>query len=265
MAPSAGAYRFHVFSDDGVRLWIDGQLILDQWRDRSVSESSGEAILEEGKKHDLKLEYYENAGQATVRLLWTVPGHVMEVIPKDRLFPGRVPEAQTSQPPPVTSQPPGVWLSDGSFLARTVFSVNGSSIRFSRSANEPEVALTYAARIHFQEVPKDQVKELDSGRPGLLLKTGDFLDGEMKKFENGSVELSSVLLGLRTIRSNQILAAVFRKVISQEARFEIRTMNRSFYRVNQLQLTGNRLLFLDPPLRGFTENADQLVEIRKMP
>jgi hypothetical protein len=143
--------------------------------------------------------------------------------------------------------------------------VNKSFIRFSRAANEPAVALAYAARVHFQDVPENKVKELDSGRPGLLLNTGDFLDGELTKFENGRVELNSVLLGLRTIRSNQILAAVFRKVVPEEARFEILTKNHSRYRVSHLQVTGNRLQFLDPSLRGFTENADQVTEIRGVP
>lgn len=65
----AGKYRFHVTADDGVRLWIDGAKVLDEWKDGSARELAVEYSLAQGD-HQIKLEYYEHAGDARVQLGW---------------------------------------------------------------------------------------------------------------------------------------------------------------------------------------------------
>lgn len=59
-------------SDDGVRLWIDGELIVDDWFDRAVATSSKPFHFEAGRAYDVRLEYYENGGGAAVSLGWNV-------------------------------------------------------------------------------------------------------------------------------------------------------------------------------------------------
>jgi hypothetical protein len=64
-----GTYRFHVFVDDGVRLWVDGYLLIDAWYDHSLHELTAEHVLSSGE-HTLRLEYYERAFQAQISLWW---------------------------------------------------------------------------------------------------------------------------------------------------------------------------------------------------
>ena len=71
----SGTYEFTAAADDGVRLYINGQLILEDWSDHAVRPKSGRIALEAGKSYDLKMEYYENAGGAAARLGWTKPGN----------------------------------------------------------------------------------------------------------------------------------------------------------------------------------------------
>jgi hypothetical protein len=66
---SEGGYRFYAFSDDGVRLWVDGTLIIDQWRDQGPELAYGDAYLTEGP-HDLQVEYYEGTENAQIRVWW---------------------------------------------------------------------------------------------------------------------------------------------------------------------------------------------------
>lgn len=61
----AGTYRFDVFSDDGIRLWVNNQLIIDQWRDQSDGRFSATINLPGGPV-PLRVEYYENVGRAAV-------------------------------------------------------------------------------------------------------------------------------------------------------------------------------------------------------
>jgi hypothetical protein len=65
----AGTYRFYALSDDGVRVWLDGALIIDRWHDSPSVTYSAQRTLSAGA-HTLRVEYYENGGAAQIRLWW---------------------------------------------------------------------------------------------------------------------------------------------------------------------------------------------------
>lgn len=67
--PLDGSYEFSVESDDGCRLWIGDQLILDKWGERTVKDKATPVLLEAGKMVDIKLEYMEAAGSASLKLI----------------------------------------------------------------------------------------------------------------------------------------------------------------------------------------------------
>ncbi|MFH1229262.1 MAG: LamG-like jellyroll fold domain-containing protein [Candidatus Aenigmatarchaeota archaeon] len=62
---ATGTYTFTVGSDDGVALWIDGNVVLDRWYDRSYTTDSVDVYLTAGN-HDFRLDFYENGGDARV-------------------------------------------------------------------------------------------------------------------------------------------------------------------------------------------------------
>ena len=70
---TAGIYTFDVRSDDGVRVYVDNQLIVDSWRDQGFLFASGNANLAVGE-HALRVEWYENAGGAAIRLVYGPTG-----------------------------------------------------------------------------------------------------------------------------------------------------------------------------------------------
>ncbi len=65
----AGPYRFYATSDDGIRVWVDDRLIIDQWNDHAVLTFSADVNLSAGH-HLLRVEYYENAGLAVAKVRW---------------------------------------------------------------------------------------------------------------------------------------------------------------------------------------------------
>lgn len=88
--PKASAsYSFHALSDDGVRLWVDGKLIIDQWHDQAATEhtSTSTVRMTAGEKYDIKLEYYEHTGTAVIKLSWSASGLTKEIIPSSHLYP----------------------------------------------------------------------------------------------------------------------------------------------------------------------------------
>ncbi len=68
---TAGTYRFSVTGDDGVRLYIDGQLKIDQWVNQPATTYNVAVNLPAGN-HELRLEYYQFTGPAQVRLIWGI-------------------------------------------------------------------------------------------------------------------------------------------------------------------------------------------------
>jgi PA14 domain/Pectate lyase superfamily protein len=87
-APASGTYTFYTASDDGIRLWVNGTLLIDNWTDHAPTENSGTISLAAGQKYAIKIEYYENLGGAVAKLLWSGPGTTKETVPQQRLYPG---------------------------------------------------------------------------------------------------------------------------------------------------------------------------------
>ena len=86
-APVSGNYTFSVTGDDGVRLFINGTLVIDGWRDQGATSYTYPVTLNAGTLYDIELHYYENGGVAVCRLRWSYPGQSSQAIPQSRLYP----------------------------------------------------------------------------------------------------------------------------------------------------------------------------------
>lgn len=78
-------YTFETQSSDGVRLWVDGTLLVDAWLDQTAV-WSGTISLIRGKKYDIIMEYYENTGEAQAVLRWSSPNTAYGAIPMLQLY-----------------------------------------------------------------------------------------------------------------------------------------------------------------------------------
>lgn len=75
LAPNiSGTYKIGVNSDDGIRLWLNHELLVDEWHNRGATTDQVEIKMEAGKLYPIKLEYFDNGGDAICQLLWEVPG-----------------------------------------------------------------------------------------------------------------------------------------------------------------------------------------------
>ena len=78
-------YTFYVQSDESAKLWVNGQLVVDDAQDHTTHEASGTIHLQANQKYDIKLEYSENTGDASVKLSWSSNSQTKQVIPQNRL------------------------------------------------------------------------------------------------------------------------------------------------------------------------------------
>ncbi|MBN2501932.1 MAG: hypothetical protein JXB38_14215 [Anaerolineales bacterium] len=96
----SGTYTFTTRTDAGVRLWVNGVLLIDEWHDQSPTYYSGQIELERCQLYDIEMEYFENYGPALAELHWESANQSLEIIPPEDLYPATGP-----LPPTVTPMP----------------------------------------------------------------------------------------------------------------------------------------------------------------
>lgn len=82
----AGTYTFYLTGDDGVRLWVNDKLLIDGWVDQAATEYTAAINLEACHKYPIKIEYYENGGDAVCKLEWSGPATGREPVPTVQLY-----------------------------------------------------------------------------------------------------------------------------------------------------------------------------------
>ena len=81
-------YTFYTTTDDGVRLWVDGKLLINKFVGQAATEWSGTIALVAGQKYNILMEYFEGTGNASARLRWSSANQVKGIIPATQLYPG---------------------------------------------------------------------------------------------------------------------------------------------------------------------------------
>jgi len=83
----ADAYTFITSTDDGVRLWLNDEQIINQWVDQGTTDVFSQPIALKPGIYPLRMEYYENTGGAVARLSWQSPTMARQIIPAGPLQP----------------------------------------------------------------------------------------------------------------------------------------------------------------------------------
>ncbi len=87
-APTTGDYTFYAIGDNGFRLYIDGEPVIDHWEPDWDREQTSAAIrLNAGEKHDFRLEMFQDFGGANMFLRWAGPGLSKQLVPMSAFTP----------------------------------------------------------------------------------------------------------------------------------------------------------------------------------
>ena len=122
--PTTGTYTFYQASDDGARLFLNGEVIADGWYDRGTTEDASEPLeLVAGELYVLVMEMYENGGGAAAYLRWEGPGIPKQIIPQGAL---QIPQLAISPAPSigatgVEATPTLSWMASEAAVAHDVY------------------------------------------------------------------------------------------------------------------------------------------------
>ena len=109
---STGNYTFTTISDDGVRLWVNGQQIINNWTNHGATADSGTAALTRGVPVNIQLEFFQGGGGSQMTLAYAAAGLPLQIIPQNQLYSGNSLTVQTPQiAPPSSSFYPSVSVS----------------------------------------------------------------------------------------------------------------------------------------------------------
>jgi uncharacterized protein (DUF1800 family) len=94
-------YVFDVRTDDGAKLWVNDQLIVDAWQSQTVTDWTNTIALQGGVRYNLRLEYLQTGGKGEAHLSWYSPSQPKEIVPANRLYPGLAAAAPTAMTSPL--------------------------------------------------------------------------------------------------------------------------------------------------------------------
>ena len=129
-------YQFVTRTDDGVRLWVNGQLLVDKWVNQGATSWTNSIALTGSSQYDVVMEYYENAVAAVAELNWfTDSGSIPHgAVPMSQLIPGTFvsPTVALTAPANQTTNtlPPSVGLAatvttNSAYVDKVQFLTNG--------------------------------------------------------------------------------------------------------------------------------------------
>jgi chitodextrinase len=86
LAPKTERFTFHVTSDDGVRLKVNGQTLIERFSGTGPQSNFGFIDLVRGQKYDIQIEYLNQVGAGFMRLMWSSQTTPLQVVPVTNLF-----------------------------------------------------------------------------------------------------------------------------------------------------------------------------------
>jgi hypothetical protein len=80
-------YTFGTRSQDGAKLWVNDQLLIDKWQRQGVTSWANTIALQAGVRYDIRMEYFNQGGGALAQLFWYSPSQAYQLIPAKQLYP----------------------------------------------------------------------------------------------------------------------------------------------------------------------------------
>lgn len=158
---------------------------------------------------------------------------------------------------------PRVELRSGSTVAGRIAALDGTHVHFAGPLPQGSLPLRQVTRIFFRWLPFGLTTKVEAGRPGVLLTTGEFIDGELRGMDKGRIELSSVLFGLRRFDANsEVIAVVLGKAARQQQDWAVKTVQGSLWQANSVEIGRNEVAVHDAALGRWIIPIHELAEMR---
>ena len=263
-APYTEEYSFKISTDEGVRLWVNQLLVINELSNRAPRVFTGKVPLHRGERIGIRLESVHRAGQGNLKVVWSSKSKPESILGGEGVYPSYEPAEVKDEGGGEgdESQTLGVFSWAGSRIASSPVSVDDSSVKFSKGTYPERISTINVSRIVMRPVPVKYRNRITDNRTGVLLANGDFVEGQMQSLDNDMLVLNSVLFGVKVYGIDQVMAIVLAgiKAPTKTSRFNLRLENGSHFRVRGFRVDNKDIIVDDPsvgkmriPLTEFNE------------
>lgn len=143
--------------------------------------------------------------------------------------------------------PAGIELRDGRRIVGQVGAMSREAVRIKLAGAQEEVTipLPQVARVMFEPMTWEMTHNLLDGRNGVLMKTGDFLEGEVSILSQRNARVSSILYGLRMVAREQAAMLVLNQSDPADAPVVLQMADGSIWKTDRLRIEGDRMVVED--------------------
>ncbi len=261
MVPAAGAHSFQLGSADGARLSIDGKIVVDNDGLHGPRVRQGQVDLKPGL-HDFRLAYFNQSATPFLELEWTGPSvpasRLSGPAPEPLVAPATLPQFADALAVPV----PGAFAWNGSFLPFPVRAMDDSHLTLQGAPAGVQLTTTQAAVLIFTPLTSTRARALRALRPGVLQRSGEFIEAKVQSIADGKLTLQSPLLGKRTLTLGaDAMAAVLQPFAKPADRYTLRTRSGMEAVVQDLTFENDAVVLEGAPFRQLRVARVELLEI----
>jgi len=256
-------YTFHITADEGVRFAVNGLTLIDHWDQEEPQEITQAVSLVAGEKTDIEMELKNSQAGASARLEWSSASVPKALVPADHFFPSK-PPIRSAVTDASAKTPVGLTLRNGGFVGTKVAKATETHISVRGALQRITFSTVNVARIICQPLSKTMAAKIPSGRAGVLLANGDFIESDFRSLDESSVQVSSVLFGLRKYDARKdVLAIILRDVQTTSWQYQIRLPDQTRLFVGRISLTPEGITLLDPAFASFRLSAAQVRDLNR--
>jgi hypothetical protein len=157
---------------------------------------------------------------------------------------------------------PRLNLASGSTVVGRIQSADSAVVQVYSALRHPAMATSKVASMLFRWLPAPLASKVAAGRPGVLLASGEFVEGDFRTIRNDRVTISSVLFGLRSYDLNsEVIAVVLAPAQPVRPRYRVKTVNGSILLGSRLALGWNEIELLEPLIGSWRFPISELKEL----
>ena len=260
---ASGVHTFRLLADEGVRLWLDDELVIDRWDEIFPGEYRHLVKLRAHHPLTLRMETRNTDGQAVAKLFWAPPEAEETPLSGALLSPTTPGGAPIPEPAPGPLQVGGVWLRNGTFVPIQPLRLDATALQLGGPVLRLDVPRPRVARIYFRPLGPDQLDRLNFGRTGALLENGDFVEGEVLTLNGTEVRVDSVLFGRRSYQApSPVIALVLQEQKVRAAQYQMVIKDLGTLLAADVKLTPAGVLV--PELMDYRFLPAEIVELNRL-
>jgi hypothetical protein len=254
-APISGKVALHTMTNDGVRLWVGNQKLIDVWKGMSATEHRAEMELIAGKRYPFKMEYFQDEGTAEARLFWSGPGLPRQVVPAEKFF-------VRGGVRLLSRTGTGLLLKGGSFLSGAISDVDEKAVKLDYlNGGTLRIPRQNIGGLQLSPISPTRVADMAKWKPGCALRGGDYFESSLLSYDQGILRMKSSLFGNRNFISGKVAFVKLGDFKSGKANFELHTRSGSRLRADWLMLDGKRALVKDNSFCWVNLNPGDVVAV----